>query len=84
MSKRLKDAINYSDLYMKRKASLQKYKDNVFGEKSKKALGFPSTIYRNWQAHWTLDDEKLGIPDIRFHPIVEEAPKKVVLEKESD
>ncbi len=66
--KRLKDADDFHDLYMKRKDRLEAYKNNVLGEKAKKALGFPSIIYGNWQAHWTLDDELIGIPDIRFHP----------------
>ena len=61
MSKRLKDAIDFSELYMKRKDRLEAYKNNVLSEKSKAALGFPSIIYQNWQAHWTLDDEHLGV-----------------------
>ena len=61
MSERLKHAVDYSELYMKRKDRLVAYKEGQLGEKCKKALGFPSTIYQNWQAHWTLDDEHLGV-----------------------
>ena len=82
MSKRLKDAINYSELYMKRKAGLQKYKDNVYGEKSKKALGFPIAIYSNWQAHWTLDDEHLGILNPVYAP--EPEPIEIVFPDKED
>ncbi len=57
---RLKHANDFSDLYMKRKASLIDYKEGKLGEKTKAWLGFPSKIYQNWQAHWTRDDEHLG------------------------
>jgi len=61
MSKRLKDAPDYEELYMKRKERLVDYKEGKLGEKTKAWLGFPSTIYQNWQAHWTTDDEELGV-----------------------
>lgn len=61
MSERLKHTIDFSELYMKRKERLTDYKEGKLGEKTKAWLGFPSKIYQNWQAHWTLDDEHLGV-----------------------
>ena len=57
MSKKLKDADNYEELFMKRKERLVKYKEGSLGPKAKKFLGFPQKVYQNWEAHWTLDDE---------------------------